>query len=145
LVKVIKLLLSYGVQAEQNCIFSPLILSVPETNRKSIDMDEADLKLMSKDDLEKFKQLAGPEEAEFANSIIKISTSISHPKQINMEISRNCIHLAKDFLALSEAKHFNQDYLDLLTDLSQGKIAMPNRENNENSIRLEDTVKSLRL
>jgi hypothetical protein len=145
LIKIIKILLSYGIKAEQNCIFSPLFLSIPETNRKSIDMDKANLKIMSKDDLEKFKQQAGPEEVEFINSLINISTSISQPKQINMEISKNCIHLAKDFLSLSEAKYFRQDYLDLLTDLSQGKILIPNQKNNENSIRLDDTVKSRRL
>jgi hypothetical protein len=144
LVKIIKILLSHGIDAEQNCIFSPLFVSIPETNRASIDMDEANLKVGSKDDLEKFKQ-AHPKEAEFTNSVMKISTSITQPKHINMEINRNCIHLAKDVLTFPEAKCFNQDYFNLLSDLSQGKIPIHNQQNDENSIRLEDSVRSLRL
>lgn len=144
LVKIIKILLSYNMNAKQNCILSPLFKSIPATRRESIDMDETNLIVMSEDDLEKFKQQATPEEAEFTKSIIKITTPISQPEQMNMEISRNCIHLAKDFLLLPEAESFNKDYLHLLSNLSQGKIPiLPNQQNEENSIRLENSVRSL--
>lgn len=128
LTKIIKLILSFGIDPNQNCILAPLVSFEQKTLRQNAEIHDPEIINFPIEQIEE----------DYKEILVKATRSISKPNYINLEINNNCIGLVRYFKIKSIKNELREEYLTLLSDILNNKIPQNEKENTEKNANTND-------